>query len=767
MLLLLALGFTTPTLDRLVSANGFGVLTVKADHDGGPALVDFRDHIYQQYSPDDDPVWDLMYDARFGLVDADGAAWLTTGSGPSIANGTGIIEVDRSRGDLTITELAFAPMDLGWPAYVHLLRVRNDGAETTSVELFSLSNHHLGADRSGVAYGDEAIAVDGNWLLEHGDSTGLGMAVYSLTSPSSWSCDQIWERLTTERAFDSRCGSTDDPWINDDQVGGWQWSSGALEPSEEAWVGVVAGFYNLADPYYVREEVEAWVAGRGPEQLYLAEQALWETVHASAPLPDGASEDELAVYRQSLAALKMAQVRESNDAYGQIPASLPAAVTAPDGSFGHLWNITWVRDSAYAIVALTRAGFHQEAEDALRFLLQGKAGDYEHLVGQDYGLSVCRLYGDGSEWSDDDGTGPNVELDNFGLLLWAVGEHWRASGDDSLLREKQFLLLGGIADVLVGVQGEDGLIMADSSIWERHWNGNQQHFAYTQTWAWRGLQEASAMASHLGDAGRATTYDLASEELSEAICSQLIDEDGVLVASVEQLERGESYLDLAGVDAFNNGTLDAAGLQGQASLSAWLEGLATPAGGLARNDDGDSYDQQEWIWADLRAAQALRRSCRVEEARAIEDRLTAIAVANQWTIPELLDPDDASFRGPAPMMGFGAGLYMLTLLDRADAAADCADGVGTTCPADEDTGGDGGAPDGGTTDGGDTDGGDTDGGDTDGGTGDGGADTVDGGSTDDEPPKGSCGCASARSGAPGAGLLFLLLAAILPTRRRA
>ena len=339
MLLILALtslSLATPSLDRLASANGFGVLLVIDDHDGGPALVDFRDRIYQQYSADDDPVWDLMYDARFGIVDEDGAAWLTGGTGPTIRNGTGIIEVDRSRGDLAITELAFAPMDLGWPGYVHLLRVRNEGSAPAEVELFSLANFHLGDDRAGVAFGDESIAVDGSWMLEHGTGTGLGMAVASLSTPSSWSCDQVWTRLTTEGTFDSRCGSTDSPWINDDQVGGWQWSPGALEPGEEAWVGVVAGFYDTSDPYYARLALESWTAGRDPEAILAAEEAGWEAFHASVRLPETSSDDELAVYRQSLASLRMAQVREDTDAYGQIPASLPAAVSAPDGSFGQI-----------------------------------------------------------------------------------------------------------------------------------------------------------------------------------------------------------------------------------------------------------------------------------------------------------------------------------------------------------------------------------------------------------------------------------------------
>ena len=43
----------------------------------------------------------------------------------------------------------------------------------------------------------------------------------------------------------------------------------------------------------------------------------------------------------------------------------------------------------------------------------------DYGVGMDYQLSVCRYYGDGSEWTDG-GSDPNIELDGFGLFLWYV-----------------------------------------------------------------------------------------------------------------------------------------------------------------------------------------------------------------------------------------------------------------------------------------------------------------------------------------------------------
>ncbi|MCK6502683.1 glycoside hydrolase family 15 protein [Myxococcota bacterium] len=748
---------------RLVSGNGHGVVVFKGDGAAGggdgPVLADFRDHLYQQYAADREPGRDLLYDAYFGLGDGGTGAWLKASDAYSYLPATGILQVDRSQGDLAITEWIFAPMGLSHPGWVHLLHVRNDGSAVRTVRLFSLHNHHVGDERHGVFHGDERIWVEGDWLLEQGVGTGLGVAVRAIEAPSSWSCDQVWARMPTDGALDGRCGSAASPWDNDDQVGGLQWDPGSLAPGEEAWVGVVSAFFDEGDPDRAVAPVEAWLAGRDPQTLLADEQAAWAAWVGGATAPADASTDELEVYRQALVFLKMAQVREDNDAFGQIPASLPVAASGGTGdeSFSHLWNITWVRDGAYAIQALVAAGYPEEARDALAFLLQGKAGDYAHLVGRDYALSVCRLYGDGSEWSDDDGTGPNVELDNFGLLLWALQGYVAATGDVDFVRDHAAVVFDGIADVLVDVIEDDGLVMADSSIWERHWNGHQQHFAYTQVWAVRGLQDAALLAEAAGEEGRAASYRAAAAGVREGVCATMVDGDGVLAASEEQLRAGSGYLDLAGVDAFNNGTLDAAGPQGRASLAAWTEGLAVASGGgFARNDDGDLYDRQEWVWADLRLAQARRRACDEDGARALEDWVTAQAQENHWTIPELMNPDTAAYAGPAPMMGFGSGLYVLNLLGRAEATADCADGVGWTCEGGGDTG-DGGAGDGGAGDGGAGDGGDGDGGAGDGGAGDGGA--GDGGKA------GGCACAGAPA-APARGAPLLLLPLLGLVRRR-
>jgi GH15 family glucan-1,4-alpha-glucosidase len=230
----------------------------------------------------------------------------------------------------------------------------------------------------------------------------------------------------------------------------------------------------------------------------------------------------------------------------------------------------------------------------------------------------------------------------------------------------------------------EGLLLADSSIWERHWNGHQQHFTYTSAWAAAGLWAAQDLwTAWTGDERpHHDVYRMRADETRAALCAWLRDDEGALAASLEQLDLGTGYDDLAAVEAFNAAGIDAAGATAAASFARWEEHLAVPSGhGFKRNDDGDSYDEQEWVMVDLRLAEAYRRACREEDALAIEDWITQQALQNHGTIPELLHPETGDYEGPAPMLGFGAGLYVLAMHTRAEAAADCADGVGFDCDA--------------------------------------------------------------------------------------
>ena len=78
------------------------------------------------------------------------------------------------------------------------------------------------------------------------------------------------------------------------------------------------------------------------------------------------------------------------------------------------------------------------------------------MQGVPYQISVCRYYGDGTEWSDSNSNGPNIEFDGFGLFLWALDEYVAASGDTSLITTYwASTIKPKVADVLVHSAGPE------------------------------------------------------------------------------------------------------------------------------------------------------------------------------------------------------------------------------------------------------------------------------------------------------------------------
>ncbi|MCP4810598.1 MAG: hypothetical protein GY913_33075 [Proteobacteria bacterium] len=634
---------------KVLTANGYGVAVFDASGDNA-VLDTFGDHLYQQYSPESEPTRDLLYDTYFGVRAQDESVWLTEANDYRIVPGTNVLEIDRSRGELMITEFVFAPMEHEQPGIVHILRVENTGSETLAVEAFKLENWHVGDPTNE----NEAIQNEGEGLVMWGQYSGLTMHFVPLVSPTRTDCSPNNPYYAVNEGWDlDAC----DLGQGDDQIGAFQWSL-SIEPGAVEFVGVI-------DQFGTTDGITEYVASRTPDQLIDAELAWWDAWHDTGTEPADLSEDERNVYRQALAFMKMGQVREEGDAYGQILASLPAS--APVGGFQHIWNISWVRDGAYAIRGLTAAGHHTEARDFLEFQIQDdKTGEWTSYVGgMDHALSICRIYGNGQEWTDVEETGPNIEFDNFGLYLWAAGQYVRASGDTDFATEHQAKLFDETADVLVRlVDPQNGLITADSSIWERHWEGHQKQFTYTSLWAVRGLREAAWLAEQVGDS-RAQSYSDEADAIAAAIEEHLVRDDGVLVGNLEEHLAGDPAMDLAAIDAFNNGVLDPRGDYYEPSMAAYERDLGVTSGpGFARNDDGDLYDEQEWLMIDLRVAESLRRACRPDDAAELEDWITEHAVKNNLIIPELLEPSTADYSGPAPMMGFGSGLYVLQMHQR-------------------------------------------------------------------------------------------------------
>ncbi|MBI2895838.1 MAG: hypothetical protein HYY06_19935 [Deltaproteobacteria bacterium] len=659
--------------------NGHGVAVFDAE---ARAATQLWEHVYRRYEAEVE-TRDVLWDSYFGIRAGGGSGvWLTDVEAEiRYLDGDPIVVASQSVGTLDLETYAFSPWGLEGPGLALLLRAvatertPEAGVDTT---IYGLQNLHLGQGRPDPSAEAEEIVWDeaASSYVERG---AAGSAVYlPLVAPTRHACSPNNPFVAGGAGED--LVDTDGSGVTDDAVAGFQWDLGLLRPGDAAWTGFLVGFDAGGDASGLLARMQDVVGGRDPRGLLTVERAGWEAFLGSVPAD---LDDEALVGRLSLAILRMAQNREAGAGQGQIVASLPPGQ----------WNISWVRDMAYAIVALVRAKRANEARGALDFVLDADVGDYAQIVGEPYAVSVTRYFGNGREESDENADGPNIELDGFGLFLWAARRHVDEAGDDEWLGERWEPIRDLVADVLVRRIDDTGLVQADSSIWEVHWNGRQRHFAYTSIAAARGLCDAAALAERVGDGDARARFEGAARGLGRAIVEKLVAPDGSLGASLEDVEAGAGFRDAAVLDAIGWEVIPPRGELARRTLEA-MNDLEVPGGtGYFRNDDGGEYDLAEWVFVDLRAALAFEKSGIGPVADGLRDWVGAQGGQNWGLLSELYDRETGDYAGAIPMVGFGGGAWLL---------ADDAFAEDTSCfDVPDEPEPDAGGPDAGVTDDGD------------------------------------------------------------------
>ncbi|MCA9654687.1 MAG: MYXO-CTERM sorting domain-containing protein [Myxococcales bacterium] len=741
---------------ELPVSNGYGAVILDLD-DANPSqsrrLVHFREHLFAAEEPlldaAGDEIWDgngfaasytrdLLYDAYFGLRDGDGQAWLTdspvdldtsgyAGWQAGATGGTGIATMVQTRGSLEATQYFFAPMEMEANGFVMAMRVRNVGGATVSgAQAFSLANFHLGYGRAtspwevgnDIGENGETLQWDpagGGSFTERGFAGAIAMRPAGNVSHYGAAPDVNVYGIVDGGGFADLPDNPTPDVSNTGATGALQFDLGDLDPGQEAWVAIT--YVHHGDPFAGAAALglaDAWIDGRGPQQLVEDEIAYWADFQATLTIPAGVSADEETLTRHSAVMLAMGQVREdefflrewlSQDGElrrTRFPGSLPGVVqhhgqgailaSLPPGN----WTYAWIRDGAYATVAMATLGMTAEAHAALEFYLNAEAGrfvDWTELAPYsmpDYQISLVRYYGFGVEETDFNGFGPNLEFDGFGLFLWALRNYERLSGDESLAEDNWPLISERIGDVLVAlVDPTTGLIRRDSSIWESHWQGRERYWAYTTITAARGLCDAAEIAERVGDATRAQTYRDTANGLRDAIVDRLTDGDGAIGSTAEELQAGEGYWDAAVIDAVAMGLFDPQGEIATATLAGLDANLITPASevGWSRNDDdtdhaggkdlspwGSVYDSVEWVITDLRGAQAFRAAGDATRSDAILDWILRQSLANYLMVAETFDANTGVYENNTPMLGFGAGAWSLAVAHRAGRFGDAACG---------------------------------------------------------------------------------------------
>lgn len=426
-----------------------------------------------------------------------------------------------------------------------------------------------------------------------------------------------------------------------------------------------------------------WRAGLAPREMVkreIAEMERWRV----KPAVHFTGEKERHLWRQSEVMLRMAQSREPNQPgrynNGFIVAALPDAA----------WFMTWVRDMTYASIALARMGHQEEARAALMGYFNarptGKMRDMTN--GVDYQISVVRYFGDGAEEPFFTNEGAiNIEFDDWGLALWALGEYVRQYDDPTLLATPSYrgAVYQSARDYVVkpllanAEKHDHGLIVAaDTSIWEEH-QKDKKHFAFSTAAAIMGLRDFAEVARREGD--EATRTDLLQKvSLLERGFGATFIRDGKLRGTLEEGVKND--IDGALLAIINFGIVTDPGVVRDTVQRMDL--LKVSSGGYRRVRSTYTdpsiyeywYEREEFVFVDFSLAEVYRRLGRNDEAAAILKRIVDKSAADHNIIPEMyvalpckLFPGNVGDpTGAIPMVGYGAGAYILDLLQRASFA---------------------------------------------------------------------------------------------------
>jgi len=665
-----------PSFRYLVTGNGFGfqVFDVTAN-----AVKQYLERPYRFIkanpgNPDGEGIVrrNLAFDTYFGVKVGSTAAWLggKTASEVGYVDQSNMIRSAYAVSGVTTESFFVSPFGYEGNAMVMLLKVTNATGSAQNVTAYSIHNFKMGAAPNPDEPGDnsEAIAYDSATQSAVETGPGGGSLIYQTIGGADVSscASNAYSTVSSGGTLSAQTSCS-----GNDQKNAFAKDFGSIPAGESRWWGVAILFDPDGNTSGARTAWSTFLGGKTAEQLHAS--VLTEFESWRKPPAPGMNTTETAIWRQSEAVLRMGQVRETfqesprRKNHGMVLASLP-----PGG-----WHTGWVRDATYALTALARTGHAEETKMGLNFFLDADAGRYASFLGNvPYRISTVRYFGDGQEEADYSGAPTrNIEIDGWGLVLWAARQYVDQSADTAWLGEVTKkgdtvydALKTGVADALVANLESSGLAIADASIWEVHW-GNRQHFLYTTATAARGLCDMATLARRAGPDADVAYYRQLSEKVTNAMKQNFVDSNKVLAGSLERLATGANYRDGSTLEAFTWNLIPGDDTIATSTLGA-MSYLQTPAGGYKRLEgSSDQYDTDEWILIDLRASNAFRRAGNTPKADQLLNWVTIQAGANYDLLPELYNTRTSSgtigaYSGSIPMVGYGAGAYQLTMLDR-------------------------------------------------------------------------------------------------------
>jgi len=317
-------------------------------------------------------------------------------------------------------------------------------------------------------------------------------------------------------------------------------------------------------------------------------------------------------------------------------------------------------------------------------------------AGADYQISVVRYFGDGSEepfFTQEGAT--NIEFDDWGLALWVLGEYERRYNDAALLKIPTYRgpLYASARDYVMkpllknmesyGPDPNQGsgqgpaqgqIVTADTSIWEEH-QKDKKHFAFSTAMAIVGLEGFAEIAHRAGDEATRSEALNRVALLQKGFDAAFV-RGGKLHGTLEEEEKND--IDGALLAIINFGVVtDPAIVRDTVER---MDLLKVVSGGYKRVRSNYTdpaifeywYEKQEFLFVDFSLAEVYRRQGKNAEAAAILNRIVEKAAADHNIIPEMyvsvpcqLFPGQIGDpTGALPMVGYGAGEYILHVIER-------------------------------------------------------------------------------------------------------
>ncbi len=324
----------------------------------------------------------------------------------------------------------------------------------------------------------------------------------------------------------------------------------------------------------------------------------------------------------SLIALKAMTVEETGALVAAPTTSLPEEL---GGVRNWDYRYCWLRDSVLALEAFLAAGYTEEALAFRDFLLRAGTGDPAAIqimygIGGERRLTEFELpHLPGYEGSAPVRVG-NAASEQFQLDVYGEVVGVLAVGIDSVgaIDERVWPRWRGVVEYLETIWRRP-----DDGIWEAR--GPQRHYTYSKVMAWVVFDRAVAVVERFGLEAPVDRWKQVRDEIHAEVCEKGYDpERNTFTQYYGSKELDASVLNiplvgfLPGADERVTGTIDA--VSGELGRGGFVSRYST-----AQTDDGLPGDEGQFLACSFWLVSALAQNGRVDEARALFERLLGLS----------------------------------------------------------------------------------------------------------------------------------------------